>query len=103
MTRISWTLQALDDVESIRRYVARDSEEYASLLVSRFLQAVERLSDFPVSGRITPVDQGFFTGSSSCSIRTAGVSRSSYCPRRTARTKAQTKNAARTIAAGSRT
>ncbi|MCU0232336.1 MAG: type II toxin-antitoxin system RelE/ParE family toxin [Acidobacteria bacterium] len=51
MTRISWTLQALDDVESIRRYVARDSEEYASLLVARFLQAVERL---PVSGRIVP-------------------------------------------------
>jgi len=54
MSHISWTLQALDDVESIRRYVARDSEEYASLLVSRFLQAVERLSDFPVSGRIVP-------------------------------------------------
>lgn len=54
MTRISWTLQALDDVESIRRYVARDSEEYASLLVARFLQAVERLADFPVSGRIVP-------------------------------------------------
>jgi addiction module RelE/StbE family toxin len=54
MTRVTWALQALDDVESIRKYVARDSEEYAALLVARFVHAIERLGEFPESGRVVP-------------------------------------------------
>jgi addiction module RelE/StbE family toxin len=54
MTRVRWTLQALEDVESIRQYVARDSGEYATLLVMRIVQAVERLTIFPASGRVVP-------------------------------------------------
>ena len=31
--RLIWSLQAIEDVEAIRTYVARDSEQYANLLM----------------------------------------------------------------------
>jgi len=49
-----WTLQAIEDVEAIRVYVARDSVRYAALLVERIVAAVERLETFPLSGRVVP-------------------------------------------------
>jgi plasmid stabilization system protein ParE len=52
--RIVWTLQAIEDVEGIRDFVARDSPHYASLLAQRLVGAVEHLSRFPESGRIVP-------------------------------------------------
>lgn len=54
MTRVVWTRQAVEDVESIRAYVARDSERYAALLAERLVAAVERLAELPQSGRIVP-------------------------------------------------
>ena len=54
MTRIIWTSQAVEDVEAIRDYVARDSLHYASLLASRLVSSVESLAEFPDSGRIVP-------------------------------------------------
>ncbi len=54
MTRVIWTRQAVEDVEAIRRYVARDSDLYARLLVDRLVAAVSRLEQFPHSGRVVP-------------------------------------------------
>lgn len=54
MTGVKWTRQAVEDVESIRAYVARDSERYASLLTERLVAAVDRLEMFPQSGRVVP-------------------------------------------------
>jgi plasmid stabilization system protein ParE len=54
VTRVIWTRQAVEDVEAIRSYVARDSERYAALLAERLVAAVERLARFPQSGRIVP-------------------------------------------------
>ena len=54
MTRVTWAFQALDDVESIWKYEARDPEEYAALLVASFVGAIERLGEFPESGRVVP-------------------------------------------------
>lgn len=54
MRAIVWTLQAIEDVEAIRVYVARDSVRYAALLVERILAAIERLETFPLSGRVVP-------------------------------------------------
>jgi len=34
--------------------VARDSEQYANLLVDRIIAAVDRLEGFPLSGRVVP-------------------------------------------------
>ena len=54
MTRIVWTLQAVEDVEAIRSYIARDSAHYAALTAERIVDSVERLKDFPRSGRVVP-------------------------------------------------
>jgi addiction module RelE/StbE family toxin len=54
MTPVSWTPQAVEDLEAIRAYVARDSAHYATLLVERLFTAVDRLLTFPESGRIVP-------------------------------------------------
>jgi toxin ParE1/3/4 len=54
VTRVIWTRQAVEDVEAIKAYVARDSERYAGLLAERLVAAVDRLELFPHSGRIVP-------------------------------------------------
>jgi addiction module RelE/StbE family toxin len=52
--RVIWTRQAVEDVEAIKAYVARDSLRYAALLVERIVGAVDRLESFPESGRVVP-------------------------------------------------
>jgi len=42
--KILWTLPSLEDVESIREYIARDSEVYATAFVEKIVLAVERLA-----------------------------------------------------------
>lgn len=54
MTRITWAPQAIEDVEAIRAYLARDSAHYADLLVERIIAAVARLESHPFSGRVVP-------------------------------------------------
>ena len=54
MTRVIWAPQAIQDVDAIRAYVARDSVRYADLVVERLVAAVERLKDSPHSGRVVP-------------------------------------------------
>ena len=54
MTQIIWSPQAIEDVEAIRAYVARDSPRYADLLVERLVSAVEGLEADPLSGRVVP-------------------------------------------------
>ncbi|HBZ69692.1 MAG TPA: type II toxin-antitoxin system RelE/ParE family toxin [Deltaproteobacteria bacterium] len=54
MTRILWSPQALRDLESIQAYITLDSELYAELVVQRILVSVERLAEFPESGRVVP-------------------------------------------------
>ena len=54
MTVIRWTEQAVEDLEAIRDYVARDSEHYAALLVERLISSLDRVVPFPEIGRIVP-------------------------------------------------
>ncbi|HOE11263.1 MAG TPA: type II toxin-antitoxin system RelE/ParE family toxin [bacterium] len=54
MAEVIWAPSALDDVDSIAEYIARDSAELASLFVSRLIEATDRLQEFPLSGRIIP-------------------------------------------------
>jgi addiction module RelE/StbE family toxin len=54
LTRVVWTGQAIEDVEAIREFIARDSPRYARAEVERIVAAVERLAQFPESGRIVP-------------------------------------------------
>ena len=57
MAEIGWTTQAADDLDSIAGFIAGDSEHYASLFVMDVLDAVQRLKDFPQSGRMVPEAQ----------------------------------------------
>ena len=54
MTPIRWSPEAVADLESIRDFIARDSEHYAQLVVQRLVGAIEQLSLFPTSGRVVP-------------------------------------------------
>ena len=54
MTPVRWTKQAQSDLEAIRAYIGRDSPHYARLMVERLVGAVERLQQFPESGRMVP-------------------------------------------------
>ena len=50
--KIEWTEPAILDLDSIRNYIARDSEYYADIFVEKIIAAVENLKQFPEIGRI---------------------------------------------------
>jgi len=45
---------ALDDLNKIKEYIARDSVHYANKFAEGAFDATERLTAFPKSGRIVP-------------------------------------------------
>jgi addiction module RelE/StbE family toxin len=54
MAQVNWTSQALGDLEAIGDFIARDAPSFAQIFVNRVFQAVERLENFPYSGRLVP-------------------------------------------------
>ena len=46
--------RALDDLEDISSYIARDSKNYAMLFVKKIYDSVQKLADFPNIGRVVP-------------------------------------------------
>ena len=54
MTPLIWTRRAIEDVQSVRRFIEQDSPHYAQLVVQRLIASVERLPAFPQSGRMVP-------------------------------------------------
>jgi addiction module RelE/StbE family toxin len=52
--RIVWTKVAVEDLQEIRDYIARDSEQNAASVIEQILDAVELSADFPLIGRIVP-------------------------------------------------
>jgi len=51
---VVWSPEALDDVDDIARYIARDSVFYAAAVVEKILAAASGLGQFPQTGRIVP-------------------------------------------------
>ena len=49
--RIAWYPSALDDLESLRAFIAQDDPGSAALVAHRILDAVETLLRFPARGR----------------------------------------------------
>jgi toxin ParE1/3/4 len=49
--RIRWSPTAVSDLESIRNYIAKDSPAAAGRVSRRIKEAVNRLINFPLSGR----------------------------------------------------
>ena len=54
MTEVRWTTQAADDLQAIYDFIARDSPQYAQLIVEGILSAVDSLEQFPRLGRTVP-------------------------------------------------
>ena len=65
VTKLRWTTQAVDDLEAIRTFIAKDSQPYAELAVARLLEAVDRLEDFPVRVESRPSSPTLTFGRSS--------------------------------------
>ena len=55
--KLIWTDPSVEDLRSIRNYIARDSEYYAIDLVEQVILAVERLLQFPRLGRVVSETQ----------------------------------------------
>ncbi len=54
MARIIWTSQALDDVEAICKFIARDSNHYAHLFANKIIEKANIVESFPNVSRIVP-------------------------------------------------
>lgn len=47
---VAWSPAALEDVESLADFIARDSEFYARAVVEKILDTARKLKDFPSAG-----------------------------------------------------
>ncbi|MEI8206317.1 MAG: type II toxin-antitoxin system RelE/ParE family toxin [Kiritimatiellales bacterium] len=54
MNRVLWTAPAVSDLDSIREYIARDSEVYADSVLSEIFEVVDQLVVYAESGRVVP-------------------------------------------------
>lgn len=52
--RINWTDPALDDLDALFAYIAKDAPGYAQSFIAQIMAAVDRLETFPRSGRRVP-------------------------------------------------
>jgi len=51
---IEWSPEAIEDLDSIAEYIARDSEFYAQAVVSKILAVSSKISHQALIGRIVP-------------------------------------------------
>ena len=49
-----WSPEAIEDIESIAEFIARDSPWYAKAVASKIVEMAEAIPDFPEMGRIVP-------------------------------------------------
>lgn len=52
--RVTWSPEALDDVEAIAEYIERDSPVYARAVVQKILATTRKLQRLPRAGRTVP-------------------------------------------------
>ena len=52
--QIAWSPSARWDLLDLKDYISMDSPEIAKQFISSLFSAVERLGDFPQSGRVVP-------------------------------------------------
>ena len=50
--QVVWSPNAIEDVDEIASYIAKDSVAYAAAVVRKILDTTRNLSNFPLSGRI---------------------------------------------------
>jgi len=52
--KVIWTDDAIKSLEDIVDYIAEDSPYYASCFAKNILVCIEKVTDFPLIGRIVP-------------------------------------------------
>ena len=52
MVKVNWTKQAINDIDKIAEFIAKDSDHYAKVQVKRFFDSVKILERHPSSGKI---------------------------------------------------
>lgn len=59
--RVVWSPKAVEDVDTIATYIARDSPSYAAAVVQKILDITSELQQCPTTGSlIAEFDDGFF-------------------------------------------
>lgn len=51
---VTWSPRALDEIEGIRCFIARDSLHYSRLVVREIFAMAESIAEFPMAGRAVP-------------------------------------------------
>ena len=54
MAQINWTKKSLKDLRAINDYISLDSTFYAARFISKLIERVDQLIEFPESGRMVP-------------------------------------------------
>ena len=54
MVKITWTKLALNDLDSIYEFIAKDSENFAIKVVEKIISRVADLNKLPLLGRVVP-------------------------------------------------
>ncbi len=54
MVKVIWTDSAIQDLNDIGDYIAKDSEKYAEITVERLFSCVDILEDYPKAGKMVP-------------------------------------------------
>ena len=49
MAEVRWTLQAIEDINGIAEFIARDSQRYAEIQVMRFFAEEDGISSNPLA------------------------------------------------------
>ena len=52
--KLIWSQLAIDDLDEIANFIAKDSEDYAKIFVRKIVDQVEHIPDFPQLGRMVP-------------------------------------------------
>jgi toxin ParE1/3/4 len=51
---VKWSPEAIEDLESIAEFIARDSGYYARAVVTEILSVSRNVREFPLIGRVVP-------------------------------------------------
>lgn len=52
--KVHWTATALEHLNAIHAYIAKNSERYAARVVDRLTRRSQQIAEFPLSGRVVP-------------------------------------------------
>lgn len=52
--QVTWSPEAVEDIEEIASHIEKDSSHYAAAVVNRLIDASRRLDELPLRGRRVP-------------------------------------------------